>query len=864
MNKGFFTLEQTMITRGDETIKNHVKKVPVFNCTKCGLSNTCNSPKMEPSGEGRLNILVIAEAPGPTEDSKGTQLVGQSGQLLRNILQEIDLDLDRDFYKTNAITCFPGRDKTGKINTPKPMQVLACRKNLLQTIERYKPKVIIPLGKIAMDALVQHKISGRLSGLSMTDWNGCSIPDQEYKCYICPTWHPSFLLRQNSNESNETDPVLVRQVQNVFLQAIELSKQKFHTIDYTKNCYTFTEASEAINILIDAKHWPTFAFDYETTGLKPFRKGHELYSVSLSNGAFSYSFPFFNDGKFRSLWKELLLNKEQIKIAHNKKMEALWTKVLLKYWPKIQVDTMLNARAIHNGKKVNLKFLTYSKFGITYADEIEPFLESDTKERELYGANAFNRIKQAPLDKLLLYGALDSLFTHKIYELQQSELDEHTTKGAKFFNSAMNELSRVEYAGVQFNTETAKEEFENISTMMKEYEIKVNKMKEMKLWDKSKVFSFTAPQDLAYLLFDKMGVESKNKTATGKNSSDVDSLEQFKNKYPIVNIVLEWRKLKKIRDTYLKGFMREATDGVIHTTLNLHIADSLRSSSDSPNLQNVPAHNEFAMNTIRRNIVPSRNRRLIEFDYKALEANIIGDINHDPAWIEYMTNPKSDMHRDMAAKLYLRKKSEVSKAERYLGKNGFVFPTIYQSYWKNTATNLWDCDKDTKQHLKNSGFKTLDDYRKHVKSIEDWFWNEQFPVARDWSKQTIKDYEEKGYIDLVTGFRCWGPMSRNEVINKQVQGPASHCKLWTLEQVSKEITKRKMVSKIVLEIHDSILIDTDPSEEDYIDYLLWLYGTQKIMEHWNWLIIPLQIEKKITTINGDWAHTEEIGIIKGE
>ena len=107
-------------------------------------------------------------------------------------------------------------------------------------------------------------------------------------------------------------------------------------------------------------------------------------------------------------------------------------------------------------------------------------------------------------------------------------------------------------------------------------------------------------------------------------------------------------------------------------------------------------------------------------------------------------------------------------------------------------------------------------------------------------------------------------MSRNQVINYRVQGTASHCKLWTLQQISHKLIEKKMKSRILLEIHDSIIPNIYPEEEDYLDYLVWNYGTQKIREHWEWLIVPLYVEKKISEINGNWSSMKTIGLLKGE
>lgn len=633
---------------------------------------------------------------------------------------------------------------------------------------------------------------------------------------------------------------------------------------YCEKVSVITDVKEAIYTLKIISKYDLLAFDYETTGKKPYRKGHKIFSASISNGKDSYSFPFFDDEEFRDLWKGILLCPIQ-KICHNAKFESIWTKVILGYWPKnIIADTMINAHVIDNRGKVGLKPLTKQYFNVgEYEDSISNFLSADSVEEDKYGANAFNRIDKAPLQDLLLYGGLDSLFTFLLYKKQLKELDGHTSIGAKFFTEASLDLARVEYEGFPFDSEQAKKSFNEIDNKMKSIEHDTLSMKEMKLWDKNKPFKFTSSSpDLAYILFDKMKLKIKTKTETGKPKADATTLQKYK--IPLVKNVLEWRRWKQIKGTYLQSCMRETIDGFIHTSLRLESVDTYRSSSANPNLQNIPVRDEEIMNIIRKCFVPKLGCKLGEFDYKAMEAACIACYNKDPNWIRYVSDINNDMHRDMAAKIYIKDKKDVSKNDRFLGKNGFVFPTVYGSYWKNTAVNLWDCEKETKEHLKNKGIKTLDDFREHIHNVEDWFWFEQFPVGYEWMNKTLDDYEKKGYIELYTGFRCYAPMSRNQVINYRIQGTASHCKLWTLQQVSHELIKKKMKSRIMLEIHDSIIPNIYSEEEDYLDYIVWNYGTQKIKEHWEWLIVPLFIEKKISEINGNWSNMKTIGLLKGE
>jgi len=644
---------------------------------------------------------------------------------------------------------------------------------------------------------------------------------------------------------------------------IEMTKEELEIYNsYVQNVTVTQKVKEAIWMIEEMGKNDKIAFDYETTGKKPYRKGHRIFSASISNGRAAFAFPFFNDKDFLTAWKGLMLGDVK-KICHNAKFESVWTKVILGYWPKnIIADTMINVHVIDNRGKVGLKPLVKKYFNIGgYEESIENYLKPDPVEADKYGANAFNRIDKAPLDKLLLYNGLDSLFTFLLYKKQERELDNHTSIGARFFTEASLDLAKIEVEGFPFDSEKAKGSFSEIEEKMKTIEKETMEMGEMQLWDKNKKFRFTASADLAYIIFDKMKykLSDGNKTTTGKAKMDIDTLEKYK--LPIVRNVLEWRKWKKVKDTYLTSLLRETVDEKIHASIRLENVDTYRSSCADPNLQNIPARNEEVMSLIRKCFISKKDCKLGEYDYKAMEAVIIACYNKDPRWIDYVSDPENDMHRDMAAKIYLKEKEDVTKNDRFLGKNGFVFPTVYGSYWKNTAVNLWDCEKDTKDHLKSKGIKTLEDMRCHIKKVEDWFWFDQFPVGYEWMTKTLADYEKKGFIDLYSGFRCYAPMSRNQVINYRIQGTASHCKLWTLQQVSRKLLKKKMKSRILLEVHDSLIPNIYPEEESILDYLVWDYGTQKIREHFSWLQVPLYIEKKISKINGNWAEMEAKGLL---
>jgi DNA polymerase I-like protein with 3'-5' exonuclease and polymerase domains len=773
----------------------------------------------------------------------------------------VGISLFRDCYVTSAIQCYTEKKVKG-------MAIRACYAKVQANIDKLKPKVIITFGKEAIDAVIHHKLTGRISGTAWNDWIGYTIPEQEYKCFICPTWDNTSLL----TDRDGINPVIRRQMLSNIKAAVACSDKEFPIYDFAKDIKPIKNKNDAIDTIKRAiRRWKYIAVDYETTGIKPYMEGHEIVTAAISDGKIGYAFPFFNDKDFRAAWKELLQAPNIGKIFHNAKYEYLWTLNRAGnnnnggYEIKnIAGDTMLDAHIINNKKAVGLKFLVYAHFGIAgYDNVIDEYLSASPEDVTKFGANAINRIKEADINAVLEYNGYDPFFTYKIWEIQQKQLiPELTAIGSKFFRESSIELAKAENKGVVINGAKALLEYDAIDIKMNDLTTTVLASKAMKKWDKEKPFRLSAPGDLTHLLFDCMGYKTSNKTATGKYKADVEALEKID--IPVVKCTLQWRKLKKIRDTYLHGFMKEAVNGIIHTSLNLHTVDTFRSSSNDPNLQNVPVRDVETMLLLRKLIISRRGHKLGEYDYKAMEAAIVACYNKDPRWIAYVSDIDNDMHRDMAAKTFLRKKEEVLKAERQCTKTFFVFPTIYGSYWKNTAMGMWEnCGEESRQHLKSKGISTLDDYREHVKMVEKWFWEDQFPVGYEWMQKTIFDYEKKGYIDLLTGFRCYGPMSRNQIINFRVQGTASNCKLWTLKNVSRVMEEKKMDTKILLEIHDSIIPDINPAEEGTVDHLMWLYGTQKIRDWADWLTVPLFLEKKISEVDGNWAEMKTVGLLKG-
>ena len=386
--KGFFTSSE---------IKFQVSST-IPRCGACGLYKGCLSPKMKPYGKGRRRVLVVGEAPGETEDRLGRPFVGQSGQLLREVLDEIGVDLDEDCLTTNAIICRPPRNAT-----PTPQQISYCHPNLKKTIEKFQPEVVITLGKTALESVLMDYWKSDIG--TMERWVGWKIPLPDF--WLCPTYHPSYLLR-------DQHPVLRMMFREHLENAFLCTRKKRNTLLNPEKRVKLLYDEDAIRKELKEfckEKW--VAIDYETNSLKPEWEKSRIYSVALSSGERTISFLYTDSLKNAML--EFITSPVK-KIACNLKFEERWTKkvfgVGMKRWAW---DTMIAAHVLDNRPGItSIKFQAFVRLGVpTYNEHIEPLLQDKGK---------YNRIQEIPVNELLLYGGIDALVEYYVAEQQREEL----------------------------------------------------------------------------------------------------------------------------------------------------------------------------------------------------------------------------------------------------------------------------------------------------------------------------------------------------------------------------------------------------------------------------------------------------------
>lgn len=343
-------------------------------------------------------------------------------------------------------------------------------------------------------------------------------------------------------------------------------------------------------------------------------------------------------------------------------------------------------------------------------------------------------------------------------------------------------------------------------------------------------------QDLSKLFFKFMGMKTIKSTEKGGISSDDEVLERIGT--PFAKEILKIKKLEKNRTTYIAGVYGvsylDERDGLwkIHPSFNLHIPRSYRSSSNSPNFQNIPVHDEESMKLVRTGIIPRPGNKLSWADFGGHEYRVMACYSKDPEMIRGI-KAGEDPHQEWADYL---------GTNRYDAKQNFVFALSYGSFYKNIYDAL------------APSYPKLTERR--VEQAEKEYWK-KYRILKKWQEEQIAAYYRNGYIEMLTGFRCIGWLSRNQIINTPIQGAAFHLLLWSCIELNRIRKKEEWKTKLIGQIHDEMNLDVNPEEENHVkEYIKWVTeeGTR---EQFPWVIVPLLSEYNSCDIDMPWASAKK-------
>jgi DNA polymerase I-like protein with 3'-5' exonuclease and polymerase domains len=377
-------------------------------------------------------------------------------------------------------------------------------------------------------------------------------------------------------------------------------------------------------------------------------------------------------------------------------------------------------------------------------------------------------------------------------------------------------------------------------------------------------FNLRSNPQMQEFLYEFLQLTPFKETKKGGASTDEEVINHYADQgIEFCKLLIQYRKLHKALTTYVYDIKRNVfDDGMIHHELWLNIAETFRSSSTDPNLQNVPKHGYIIAGLmwkiIRKIFVRLGDDWLLgEVDYDGAEVKVAAMVGDDPQLIED-TNNDLDMHSHWAIQLfglkgysYEQVKEKFGENERFIAKNNFTFATLFGAGNKSIALEMRKSEfyeTYVKQFYnqrmtKNQGwtdyFIDFSDY--HVQECQDAFYT-RYHVHKVWQDTIVDNYYKTGYVDNPFGFRRRYPLQRNEIINHPIQSTSFLLLLDSLILIDKELINNNWRTHLNNQIHDSGLANIHKYEVgDFIDmsndlmtnkpHLPW---TQKIKMKTDW------------------------------
>ena len=254
------------------------------------------------------------------------------------------------------------------------------------------------------------------------------------------------------------------------------------------------------------------------------------------------------------------------------------------------------------------------------------------------------------------------------------KINPRTPEAMELFMQGTMAFSRAELAGIRVDTEYIINQIEVLKQRMQALEDEFKETTFFKHWEHStsKKININSKYQLSTFLYHVKKLEAPKLTDTGNGSTDEEALQQLN--IPELNLLIKKSKIKKAVDV-LQGFYDEQVDGYIHPSINLNTVVTFRSSVNSPNMQNIPKRDEEIMQICRRAIIPRPGHQLLEVDFKSIEVKVNACYNKDTTLLNYVTDPTTDMHRDMAIQIFKLGDydEKIHGTLRSATKNGFVF-----------------------------------------------------------------------------------------------------------------------------------------------------------------------------------------------
>ena len=414
----------------------------------------------------------------------------------------------------------------------------------------------------------------------------------------------------------------------------------------------------------------------------------------------------------------------------------------------------------------------------------------------------------------------------ELYKLTKAKLEEANL--LKLFNEI--EIPLITVLGeIQFNGMRCDKDI--LSNFGVELKNKINELTKEIYEIAGEEFNINSPKQLGDILFEKLGIPSpKKKKKSGTYSTDVDTLEKIKFVNPIVEKILEYRGLSKLNSTYVEGLIPTINpkDNRIHSYFHQTITATGRISSTEPNLQNIPAREELGRK-IKQAFIAEDGYSFIDADYSQVELRVLASMSQDENMIRAFNNGE-DIHREVASQVFGVPLEEVTKEQRSKAK-AVNFGIVYGITGFGLAEQIGVSRKEAQNYIDNylMKFNKVDEYMHEVvnKAKKDGYVETLFGRRR-----YINELQSSNFMVREFGKRA--------AMNTPIQGTAADIMKIAMNNVYKELQESKLDAKIVLQVHDELLIEVKDEDIEKAKTIL-----KRNMENAFKLNVPLKVDTNV-------------------
>ncbi len=476
----------------------------------------------------------------------------------------------------------------------------------------------------------------------------------------------------------------------------------------------------------------------------------------------------------------------------------------------VTFDTMIAAYLLDYVVKDDISFVARS-FDVNIPDY-----------ESLYGTD--KRPKDISLEELKKICCLKAKFIYDTRERILNELNEN--EEMELFDKIEMPLTIVladmEKTGIRVDRDYLKRLEEELQTQMKGIEEEIYKMA-------GSTFNIMSPAQLAKVLFEDLKIPYPKKVKDNKYSTSKDILDKILNEHPIVNKVLEYRTLAKLYTNYAVGLQNEIReDGRIHTIFTQTLTRTGRLSSIEPNLQNIPARNEYSK-LIRKAFLPDENSLLLSSDYSQVELRIFAHMSHEANLIQAFIDGK-DIHTKTASDIFNVPMEEVTKEMRRNAK-AVNFGILYGISGFGLSEDLGIDIVSAKKFIDNylQTYPGIQDYMDEAKALA--YRNGYVKTLMN-RKRVIEELNNKNFMIRSSGERM--------ALNTPIQGTAADILKKAMVEIYDEFRKRNLKSKMLIQVHDELVFNVLKDELDEVKEIV-----QDIMENTFKLDVPLKVDIEV-------------------